>query len=146
VIHGARGIGFYSYNQVTGKKGVTFAQDQPALWDSLKEINAELAQLGPFLLEASPEATATIRDQRAGVEMLSVSQHNARRILLANPVNEPREVTLDFAGLMGGGSVLQPIGKGVPIPIDRSRGQDTKVKLEAYGTAAFSYGTPPPPK
>lgn len=141
LIHGARGIGFYSYNHVTGKKGVTFAQDQPELWASLKEINAELAQLGPFLLDASPEATVTLSNPSAGVEMLSVSQHGARRILLANPTNEPREVALDFTGLMGGGAILKPIGQGAPIPIQKF---SAKVKLEPYGTAAFSYGAPTP--
>jgi hypothetical protein len=68
--------------------------------------------------------------------MLLVSQHGSRRILLANPTDEPREVSLDFAGLLGGGAILKPIGNGAAIPIQKFH---AKVKLEAYGTAAFAY-------
>jgi hypothetical protein len=135
LIHGARGIGYYSYNHVTGKKGVTFAQDQPELWASLREINAELAQLGPFLLDAVPEKAIMLKEKDTGVEMLAVARGKERRLLLANPSNEAREVTVDLGGA-GALSELKPSRKRTPISV---AGGNTNVKLDANGTAAFSY-------
>jgi hypothetical protein len=134
LINGARGIGYYSYNHVTGKKGVTFAEDQPEVWASLKEVNAELARVGPFLLGGSPDKTVTLKEKDAGVELLVAAQQNARRVLLANPNDAAREVTLEFTGPPAG--TLKPVGKGTPISIESGR---AKVKLEANGTAAFAY-------
>ena len=112
LIHGAHGIGFYSYNHVTGKKGVTFAQDQPTLWESLKPINKELAEFGPFLLEATPDTAAAVKERDAGVEMVAFKRGEARLVLLANPTDQPREVTLTIGGA------------------------PEQVKLEAFGTSA----------
>jgi hypothetical protein len=141
LIHGARGIGFYSYNHVTGKKGVTFAQDQPKLWASLKEINAELAQLGPFILEASEDISIAFGDKDPGVGLLVLEHESVHWVLFANPNEHPLEVTLALTGTSGAGALLKPIGGGEAIQAGKF---SARVKLEAFGTAAFSYGTPTP--
>jgi len=131
LIHGARGIGFYSYNYVTGKNGVTFAQEQPEVWNSLKDVNAELARVGPFLLDSTPDASVTLKEG-AGVEILAVSRANSHLILVANPTDAPKEVTLQFASSADG--TLKPVGPGAAAAIE---GELAKVKLEANGTAAL---------
>ncbi len=132
LIHGARGIGFYSYNHVAGKKGVTFADDQPALWNSLKEVNSELAHIGPFLIESTPDASVTLNDAPAGVDLRAAKRGDAHLILLANPTETATEVTLKFASTPEG--ALKSVGPGVEVAI---HGGTAKVKLEANGTAAF---------
>ena len=142
LIHGARGIGYYSFNHVTGKKGVTFAQEQPEVWASLKDVNAELAQLGPFLLDSAPDASVTLNERGAGVEMHAVSRDGSRLVLLANPTDAAMEVTLTFSSTPDG--FLKPIGAGAEIAI---HGGVAKVKLKANGTAALrnqpAFFTPP---
>jgi hypothetical protein len=132
LIHGARGIGYYSYNHVTGKKGVTFAQDQPEVWNSIKDVNGELAQIGPFLLDAVPDASVTLREKDAGVEISAVTRAGSHLILLANPTETAKEVTLQFASAKDG--ILKPIGRGPEITV---AGGKAKVKLDANGSAAF---------
>jgi hypothetical protein len=132
LIHGARGIGFYSFNHVTGKKGVTFAQEQPEVWNSLKDVNTELARLGPFLLDAAPDLSVTLKGRGTGVEILAASRAGSRLILLANPTDTAKEVTLEFASAPG--ESLKPVGRGATLNF---QGGTAKVKLGANGTAAF---------
>jgi hypothetical protein len=51
LIHGADGIGYYSYNYVSGKKGTNVAREQPELWQEVKQINSEIAEIRTLLLE-----------------------------------------------------------------------------------------------
>lgn len=132
LIHGARGIGYYSFNHVTGKKSVTFAQEQPEVWTSLKDVNAELAQIGPFLIDAVPDASVTLQEQGSGVEISAVTHAGSRLILLANPTETAREVTLQFTSAKDG--ILKPVGRGSEVTI---AGGFAKVKLDANGAAAL---------
>ncbi len=132
LIHGARGIGYYSFNHVTGKKGVTFAQEQPEVWASLKGVNADIAQIGPFLLDATEDASVTMKERGAGVEFRAVSRDGSRLILLANPTDAEKEVTLHFSATPDG--TLRPVRRGTDAAI---HGGVAKVKLEANGTAAL---------
>ncbi len=132
LIHGATGIGFYSYRHVAGKKGVTFAEENPVVWNSLKDVNADLAQIGPFLLDAKPDATVTLKEGGSGVEIRAVSRCGSRLILLANPADTAREATIEIPSAPDG--ILKPIGRGTDIAI---RGGIAKMMLEANGTAAL---------
>ena len=132
LIHGATGIGFYSYRHVTGKNGVTFAEENPEVWNSLKVVNEELAESGPFLLDAKPDASVMLKEHDSGVEFRAVSRGGSRLILLANPTDKAQEVTLVFPSASDG--ILKPIGRGSDVPI---RHGSAKVKLYANGTAAL---------
>ncbi len=134
LIHGARGIGYYSYNHVTGKKGVTFAQEQPEVWNSLKSVNAELQQIGPFLLDATPDQSVTLKEQGTGVEFRAFSSGNNHVILAANPSETPREITLAFTSAPD--KALQPIGSGAGVAPQNGT---ARVKIEANGTLALQY-------
>ena len=54
LIHGADGIAYYSYNYVAGKEKTNLAREQPELWRAVKPINAEVKQIGEFLLDSQP--------------------------------------------------------------------------------------------
>ncbi len=99
---------------------------------SLKYVDAELAQIGPFLLDAKPDASVTLKERDSGVKIRAASHGGLRLILLANPTDTAREVPLEFAATPDG--VLKPIGQGTNVA---SRGGIVKVKLEASGTAAL---------
>ena len=95
-------------------------------------MNAELAQLGPFLLDAVPDASVTLKEQGTGVEFSVVTHVRSRLFLLANPTETPREVTLQFASAKDG--ILKPVGRGSEITV---AGGFAKVKLDANGAVAF---------
>jgi hypothetical protein len=98
LIHGAKGIGFYSYNYVTGKKGVTFAQEQPETWQSLKAVNKELAEIGPFLLEATADPAVKLKNGSGdGIEMFAATDGKKRVILLANPFDSPKAAFVGYS-------------------------------------------------
>ncbi len=134
MIHGARGIGFYSFRNVTGKKGTTFDQEQPGVWNSLKDVIAELAQIGPFMLDATPDATVTLAEGASDVEISAVTRVGSRMILLANPNEKAREVTLQFTTTQDG--ILKPVGSGSGFTIISGR---ARVVLEANAAVAFQY-------
>ena len=77
LIHGATRIGFYSFRHVTGKMGVTFAEENPDVWNSLKDVDAELAQIGPFLLDAKPDASVTLKERDSGVNSCRLARRFA---------------------------------------------------------------------
>jgi hypothetical protein len=134
LIHGARGIGYYYYNHVTGKKGVTFGQEQPEVWSSIKPINAELAQIGPLLLEGAADPTITLKGQGSGVEFRAISSGKERLILLANPTDAAREVDIVFTST--GDKTLRSIGQGVDVV---ARDGVAKARIEANGARALRY-------
>ena len=99
---------------------------------SLKDVDAELAQIGPFLLDAKPGTSVTLKEHNPGVKIRAASRGGSRLILLANPTDTARDVTLEFAATPDG--ILKPIGHGTNVA---SCGGIAKVKLEASGTAAL---------
>jgi|GEM_PF-1196842 len=134
LIHGARGIGYYSYNHVTGKKGVTFADDQPEIWNSLKPVNAELSRFGPFLLESQPDHTVAMKVSDDRIKFRAATRDRSHLLLLANPTDGLVAVTLEFKEREEG--MLKPV---VPGPTVAIRDRSARVMLEANGTAAFEY-------
>ena len=54
LVEGAHGIGYYSYGTVTGHPKKTISEVQPELWKSVKELNREVAEIGPRLLAGKP--------------------------------------------------------------------------------------------
>ena len=112
--------------------GVTFAEENPDVWNSLKDVDAELAQIGPFLLDAKPDASVTLKERDSGVKIRAASRRGSRLILLANPTDTAREVTREFAATPDG--ILKPIDHGTNVAI---LGGIAKVQLEASGTAAL---------
>jgi hypothetical protein len=97
LIHGADGIGYYSYNYVTGKTGTNIAREQPELWRSVKEINTEVKHIGEFLLDGKPEPAVNVTGENSAVAWLAASQRGRTLLLLANTSAEERTVTVQLA-------------------------------------------------
>jgi len=64
----------------------------------------------------------------------AVSSGNTHLILLANPGEAAREVTLQLASPVDG--VLKPVGRGAEVSV---RGGAANVKLGSNETAAFQF-------
>lgn len=75
-IHGAVGFGYSSYNYGAGKKGTNIAAEQPQLWASVKEINAALAAIGRWLLDARLEASVTLKDGTCDLAFRAARRRN----------------------------------------------------------------------
>lgn len=95
LIHGADGIAYYSYNYVAGKTGTNIAHEQPELWKSVKPLNAEVKQIGEFLLDSQPEPTVKVTAKSADVDWRAVSRPDACLILLANPTDKMQGVSIE---------------------------------------------------
>ena len=84
LIHGADGIGYYSYNHVTGKEQTNIAREQPELWSSVQEVNLEVKQLGEFLLDSSPQTKVRVESPESTVEWRAAARGDLSVLLLAN--------------------------------------------------------------
>lgn len=93
LIHGADGIAYYSYNYVAGKTGTNIALEQPDLWRSVKLLNAELKQIGEFLLEARPDASIQLTAP-TGVDQRIARKDASTLILLTNPTKEDQSIKI----------------------------------------------------
>jgi hypothetical protein len=91
LIHGADGIAYYSYNYVTGKKDTNIAREQPDLWRSVRLLNAEISQIGEFLLEARPDASIQLAAPE-DVDRRITRKDASTLILLTNPTQEDRSI------------------------------------------------------
>lgn len=139
LIHGARGIGYYSYGSVTGKRGTSIAAEQPVLWRSVRALNTEVAAIGALLLEASPDSAVQLSEGSPAVELCAVTCEPGGLILLANTAAESKAVTLQFGPRapetlirVDGDAVIR--AKGVAVT-------DGKVKLllDPFGTVALRW-------
>jgi hypothetical protein len=131
LIHGADGIGYYSYNYVSGKKDTNVAKEQPALWAAVKQINAEVKQIGEFLFDAKPDSTVNLEGSDPSVEFRAWDAKGKRILLLANTSNGPQNVRLKFATLAEGN--LQRLDHAKVVPVMGFVGKVTLAPCEAVG-------------
>lgn len=92
LIHGADGIGYYSYNYVAGKQGTNIAREQPDLWAAVKSINSEVKLIGEILLNSKPDVNVKLTSAVPEVEWRAVSTAKSMLILLANTTDDPQTV------------------------------------------------------
>jgi hypothetical protein len=95
LIHGADGIGYYSYNNVTGKKDTNIAKEQPALWQEVKHINSEIVEMRPFLLEQH-KVPVVLQEGAPEVEFLALGRAGGTLLLLANTASAAKTAVLRF--------------------------------------------------
>jgi hypothetical protein len=95
LIHGAKGIGYYSYSRVTGKKGTNIAKEQPELWQTVKEINSEIARIRGLLLE-NTETSVALEGGAPEVEFRAVKGSKETLFMLANTASVPKTAVLRF--------------------------------------------------
>ncbi len=128
LIHGADGIGYYSYTNVTGKKGTNIAQEQPELWQAVKHINSEIAEMRPFLSEQNRVSVA-LQEGAPEVEFRALRGGGETLLLLANTASVARTAVLRFPPHVATKSQrsLKPLGGGKAIWFE---GSQVKVSLE----------------
>ena len=94
LIHGADGIGYYSYNYVSGKHGTNIAAAQPELWKSVKAINAEIKVIGEFLLRAQPDPSVEVVAPESAVEWRAATDGAGVLLMLTNTSPAPCRVRI----------------------------------------------------
>ena len=130
LIHGADGIGYYSYNNVTGKKGTNIAKEQPALWQAVKQINNEIAEMCPLLLEPN-KVSVVLQEGAPAVEFRALGGGGGTLLLLANTASVAKTAVLRFPPHVATKSKrsLKALGGGKAILFE---GAQVKVLLEPY--------------
>jgi len=84
LIHGADGIGYYSYNYVAGKKGTNIAKEQPELWKAVKEINEEVYMISSWLRDSRPESLVALAKPNPAVEFRAAHSTGSLHLLVVN--------------------------------------------------------------
>lgn len=115
LIHGADGIGYYSYNYVTGKTGTNIAREQPELWRSVKAINAEVKQIGEFLFDSVPDPAIKVTARESAVDWRAATKGGTTVLLLANTSSEPRRVNVQWSS---NSAVLNRVDNGAKQPLE----------------------------
>ena len=128
LIHGADGIGYYSYDNVTGKKGTNIAKEQPELWQAVKQINSEIAEMRPLLLE-NTKVSVVLQEGAAEIEFRALGGGGETLLLLANTAGVAKTAVLSFPPHVATKSKrrLKPLGGGKTILFE---GTQVKVLLE----------------
>jgi hypothetical protein len=129
LIHGANGIGYYSYNNITGKKGTNIAKEQPELWQTVKQINSEIAEIHPWLLQDN-KVSVVLQEGAPEVELRALGGGGETLLLLANTASVAKTAVLRFPPQVATRSKrsLKPLGGGKAILFE---GSQAKVSLEA---------------
>jgi hypothetical protein len=130
LIHGADGIGYYSYKNVTGKKDTNIAKEQPALWQEVKHINSEIAGMRPFLLEHNKVPVA-LQEGAPAVEFRALGGSGGALVLLANTASVAKTAVLRFPpnAATKGNRSLKALRGGKTILFE---GAQVKILLEPY--------------
>jgi hypothetical protein len=130
LIHGAKGIGYYSYSQVTGKKGTSIEKEQPELWQAVKQINSEIREIRDVLLE-NTEASITLQEGTPEVAFCAVSSGRQTLLMLANTASVRKTAVLRLPTHLAATRErrLKHLGAGRSILVE---GGQAKVSLEPY--------------
>ena len=128
LIHGANGIGYYSYSNVTGKKGTNIAKEQPELWQTVKQINSEIAEIHAWLLEDN-KVSVVLQEGAPEVEFRALGGGGKILLLLANTASVAQTAVLRFPPQVTTRSKrsLKPLGGGKSTLFE---GSQTKIALE----------------
>jgi len=130
LIHGADGIGYYSFSYVTGKEKTNLAREQPELWRSVKEINAEVKQIGEILLDSTPDPGVRVTARESAVEWRAVARGDSVLLLLANTSSESQKVSLQWTSKL---SALRRIDHRIEQPVENGAAEYTLGPNEAVG-------------
>jgi hypothetical protein len=136
LIEGAGGIGYYSYGSVSGKPSTTIAQAQPELWQSLKGLNAEVAQIGRVLAVGKDDPTVTATASKPPeVRLRAVADQNRGLLLVVNTSDAPKSVEVKLPA-SAGANVKSLAAGGPAIPV---QGGVAKITLKPFDGAAIEY-------
>ena len=92
IIHGAKGLFYFSYRQMMRK-------EKPALWNSLKSLTAELKKMAPIILAPKPKQKIELIPKDSSLQYLLKEYKGKKYIFAANPVEKEVTVTFKLPGL-----------------------------------------------
>ena len=95
VIHGVKGLFYFSYPSMKRR-------EKPALWNSFKSLTAELKQLAPIILAATPKQEITVTPTGSGLHYLLKEYQGRKYIFAANPGTEKVRATFTLPKLKKG--------------------------------------------
>ncbi len=95
LIHGVKGFCYFSYPQMKRKT-------EPALWNSFKGLTAELKQLAPVILSATPKQEISVTPADSGLHYLLKEHGGKKHIFVANPNTKEIKATFTLPGLKPG--------------------------------------------
>jgi hypothetical protein len=133
LIHGADGIAYYSYNYVAGKEKTNLAREEPDLWRTVKPLNAEVKQVGEFLLDSLPARGVKVTAGEAAVEWRAAARGDSILLLLANTSSESHRVRVELPDKP---ALLQRIDNGLKLALEKGAAEITLGPNEAVGLRA----------
>ena len=84
LVEGASGVGYYSYGTVTGPKKTTIAEVEPELWQSVKPLNREIAEIGPLLLDGEEAPSLALEGGGPAVRFKAAGRNRGFPAVLVN--------------------------------------------------------------
>lgn len=117
LVEGASGIGFYAYTPVTGQaKGTTIAAAQPELWQSVKPLNREIAELGPlFCGDPSARPKSELLDGAPAVKIVVANRTSGLPAVLVNSTPERATARFTIAGVSPHARFVLADGRSVAV-------------------------------
>lgn len=94
LVEGATGIGYYSFGHVTGKPKTTIAAAQPELWQSVKQLNQQVAEIGPRLLAGAATDEVSLDGKEPAVKFKAVRDSAGVLVVLVNTSDTKQNVNL----------------------------------------------------
>jgi hypothetical protein len=134
LIHGADGIGYYSYNYVAGKKGTNIAKEQPDLWKAVKPINFEVLAIATLLFDSIPTPSVTLREGGPEIELRAASKGKLHFLLIANTSNSPKRTLIKLP--VKAGQKLNRLDGWKELTAEEGRVQ---LRLEPFEAACWNY-------
>lgn len=107
LVEGAHGIGYYSYGTVTGQPKTTIAAAQADLWNSVKRLNHDLADIGPRLLAGTETNDLAVGKGMSSVKMKVVREKDSLLAVVVNVAATRQAVELICPSKTFGQIVLQ---------------------------------------
>ena len=101
LVEGASGIGYYTYKPVTGHPKATLPEIQPELWQSVKQLNREVAEIGPLLLKCEGKEPPTVTlapGSVTAVKFKASGRNGGFPAVVVNSSPLPQEVKLVLSG------------------------------------------------
>ena len=133
LVEGAHGIAYYSYGSVTGRPKTTIAAAQPELWQSVKKLNHDIADIGPRLLSGMEANDLTLGKGSPWVKMKLVRENAGLLAVVVNSAATRQEVKL-IGQARAVGPLVLPNGK----QIEAKDGVAT-LPLEPFGVAIIRW-------
>ncbi|MCE9606355.1 MAG: hypothetical protein K8U03_15780 [Planctomycetia bacterium] len=128
LVEGASGIGYYSFGSVTGRPNRTIAEVEPELWRSVKQLNREVAEIGPLLLGTNAAPALSLTGGASTVKFKAASTGAGFPAVVVNSAATTQEATLTARNITTGNITLDD---GRTIDVRESTGRITLKPFES---------------